>query len=94
MDKEMASNTIQNANMATRDVAHSIYMATVEGISGANQNEGYGFVLSAIAELWNIRGTIGNPSGRAKITGRYKGMGVTEAMILNAVFPVSPWVVL
>ena len=85
MTKGMAADTVQNAGMSAYDVAHSIYLATVEGVSGANQNEGYGFALSAIAELWNIRGTIGNPSGRTKITGRYRGMGVTEAMILNAV---------
>ena len=85
MTKETAANTVQNAGMTAYDIAHKIYLATVEGVSGANQNEGYGFALSAIAELWNIRGTIGNPSGRTKITGRYRGMGVTEAMILNAV---------
>lgn len=85
MTKGMAADTVQNAGMTAYDVAHSIYLATVEGVSGANQNDGYGFALSAIAELWNIRGTIGNPSSRTKITGRYRGMGVTEDMILNVV---------
>lgn len=85
MDKNSAANQIANANVDTYDIANSIYQATVQGISGANQNGGYGFLLSAIAELWNIRGTIGNPHGRTKITGRYKGMGVTENMILNVI---------
>ena len=85
MDKNSAANQIANANVDTYDIANSIYQATVEGISGANQNDGYGFLLSAIAELWNIRGTIGNPHGRTKITVRYKGMGVTENMILNVI---------
>ena len=85
MDKNTARKVITNANMSYYDVAHCIYLATVEGISGANQNGGCGFALSAIAELWNIRGSVGNPSGRTKLTGRYKGMGVTENMILNAV---------
>ncbi len=85
MTKGMAADTVQNAGMTEYDIAHSIYLATVAGVSGANQNEGYGFALSAIAELWNIRGTLGNPSGRTKITGRYKGMGVTEDMIFNVV---------
>lgn len=58
MDKGMAKNTVANAGMNLNDVADSIYQATVMGISGANQNEGYGFALSAVAELWNIRGTI------------------------------------
>lgn len=85
MDKNSAANQIANAGMSTYDVANSIYLATVEGVSGANQNGGYGFSLSAIAELWNIRGTVGNPYGRTKITGRYKGMGITENMILDVV---------
>lgn len=85
MDKNSAANQIANANVDTYDIANSIYQATVQGISGANQNDGYGFLLSAIAELWNIRGTIGNPHGRTKLTGRYKGMGVTENMILNVI---------
>lgn len=85
MDKNSAANQIANANVDTYDIANSIYQATVQGISGANQNDGYGFLLSAIAELWNIRGTIGNPHGRTKITGRYKGMNVTENMILNVI---------
>lgn len=85
MNKSTAVNLVANANMSSYDVAHSIYLATVEGISGANQNDGYGFALSAIAELWNIRGSVGNPSGRTKLTSRYKGMGITENMILNAV---------
>ena len=85
MDKNTAANTVSNAGMGTYDVAHSIYLATVEGVSGANQNDGFGFALSAVAELWNIRGNIGNPYGRTKITGRYKGMGVTEKMIQNVV---------
>lgn len=85
MDKNTAKNTIQNAGMSTYDIANSIYLATVEGISGANQNEGYGFALSAIAELWNIRGTMGNPFGKTKITGRYKGMAVTQKMIMDVV---------
>ena len=85
MDKGQASQVVQNAGMTPRNVAHSIYLATVEGVSGANQHEGFGFALSAIAELWNIRGSIGNPYGRTKITGRYRGMGVTEDMILNVV---------
>lgn len=85
MDKNTAANTINNAGIGTYDIAESIYLATVEGVSGANQNQGYGFALSAIAELWNIRGSIGNPNGRTKITGRYKGMGVTEDMILNVI---------
>lgn len=85
MDKATAANQVANANMSTYDIAHSIYLATVEGISGANQNNGYGFALSAIAELWNIRGTIGNPYGRTKITNRYRGIGITESMILNVI---------
>lgn len=85
MDKNSARNQIYKAGMSTYDIAYSIYLATVEGVSGANQNDGYGFALSAIAELWNIRGTISNPNGRTKITGRYKGMGVTEGMILNVI---------
>lgn len=85
MDKGQASQVVQNAGMTPRNVAHSIYLAAVEGVSGANQHEGFGFALSAIAELWNIRGSIGNPYGRTKITGRYRGMGVTENMILNVV---------
>lgn len=85
MNKNSATNQIVNAGVGTYDIAHSIYLATVEGISGANQNDGYGFLLSAIAELWNIKGTIGNPHGKTKITGRYKGMGVTEHMILNVI---------
>ena len=85
MDKGMASQAVQNTGMTPHDIAHSIYRATVEGVSGANQNDGYGFALSAIAELWNIKGTISNPYGRTKITGRYKGMGVTEDMIFHAV---------
>ena len=75
MTKGRAADTVHNAGMTAYDVAHSIYLATVEGVSGANQNDGYGFALSAIAELWNIRGTIGNPSSRTKITGRYRGIG-------------------
>lgn len=85
MDKNQASNVIVNAGMSNYDVAHSIYQATVRGISGANQNDGYGFALSAIAELWNIRGTIENPMARTKITGRYKNMAVDEDMILQVV---------
>lgn len=85
MDKNSAASKIANAGMSTYDVANSIYLATVEGVSGANQNQGYGFALSAVAELWNIRGTIGNPHGKTKITGRYKGMGVTKDRILNVV---------
>lgn len=85
MDKNMARNTIANAGMSPYDVANSIYLATVEGISGANQNNGYGFALSAIAELWNIRGSVNNPHGRTKLTGRYRGMGVSENMITNVV---------
>ncbi len=85
MDKRTAANTITNAGMTTRDIAHSIYLATVEGISGANQNDGYGFALSAIAELWNIRGDIGKPNARTKITSRYRGKNITEGMIYNAV---------
>lgn len=85
MDKDLAAKQIANAGMNTYDVANSIYLATVQGVSGANQNQGYGFALSAIAELWNIRGTVGNPYGRTKITGRYKGMGVTKDGILNIV---------
>ena len=61
MDKGQASQVVQNAGMTPRNVAHSIYLATVEGVSGANQHEGFGFALSAIAELWNIRGSGGNP---------------------------------
>lgn len=80
MDKGQAPQVVQNAGMTTRNVVHSIYLATVEGVSGANQNEGYDFALSAIAGLWNIRGTIGNPSGRTKITGHYREMGVTEGV--------------
>lgn len=86
MDKATASQTIQNAGLSKQEIADRIYRATVEGVSGANQDKGYGFMLSAIAELWNIRGTIGNPSGRTKITGRYRGMGVTKAMILDTIF--------
>lgn len=85
MDKYTAENTVNNAGMSEYDIAHSIYLATVQSISGANQNEGYGFALSAVAELWNIRGSIGNPNGRTKITGRYKGMGITEDMIMNII---------
>jgi len=85
MDKNVAKNVITNAGMNTYDIAHSIYLATVLGVSGANQNEGYGFALSAVAELWNIRGAIGNPNARTRITGRYKGMGVTEDMIMNVI---------
>lgn len=85
MDKNSAANQLANAGMSTYDVANSIYLATVEGVSGANQNGGYGFALSAIAELWNIRGAVGNPYGKTKITGRYKGMGITENMILDVV---------
>lgn len=84
MDKRMAKNTVANAGMNLNDVADSIYQATVMGISGANQNEGYGFALSAVAELWNIRGTIGNPNARTKITNRYKGMNVAKMQIYNA----------
>jgi hypothetical protein len=72
--------------MNPRYIASCIYQATVQGISGANQNNGSGYELSAIAELWNIRGDVNNPnSGRTKITNRYKGMGVTEDMILSVV---------
>lgn len=85
MDKYSAANQIANAGMSSYDIAHSIFLATVEGVSGANQHNGYGFALSSVAELWNIKGTIGNPHGRTKITGRYKGMGVTENMILNVI---------
>ena len=85
MDKDTATNVISNAGMKPRDVAHSIYLATVKGVSGANQNDGYGYILSAIAELWNIRGIIGNPMGKTKITNRYRGKGITEEMILNVV---------
>lgn len=85
MDKNTAANLLANANIDTYDIAHSIYLATVQGISGANQNDGMGFHLSAIAELWNIRGTVGNPNAKTKITGRYKGMGVTEDMIFDVV---------
>lgn len=86
MDKATVFQTIQNAGLPKQEIANRIYLATVEGVSGANQDKGYGFMLSAIAELWNIRGTIGNPSGRTKITGRYRGMGVTKAMILDIIF--------
>lgn len=51
MDKGQAPQVVQNAGMTTRNVVHSIYLATVEGVSGANQNEGYDFALSAIAGL-------------------------------------------
>lgn len=85
MDKGDASRVIQNAGMTPYDVANKIYLATVEGVSGANQSEGYGFELSAIAKLWNIKGRIGNPSGKTKITDRYKGMGVTKDMIFAVV---------
>lgn len=85
MDKITAANTVNSAGMSTYDVAHSIYLATVEGVSGANQNDGFGFALSAVAELWNIKGNIGNPYGRTKITGRYKGMGITENLIQSIV---------
>lgn len=60
-------------------------MATVKGISRANQNEGYDFLLLAMAELWNIRGTVGNPYAKTKITGRYRGMGIAEDMVLNII---------
>ena len=85
MDKYSALETVRRAGMTTSDIANSIYLATVEGISGANQNDGYGFALSALAELWNIRGTITNPNGRTKITNRYKGMGVTYDMIYDII---------
>lgn len=85
MDKITARNSIANAGVSTRDIAHSIYLATVRGVSGANQNDGMGFLLSAVAELWNIRGAIGNPNAKTKITGRYRGMNVTEQMILNVI---------
>lgn len=85
MDKNSARNSITSAGLSSRDIAHSIYLATVQGISGANQNGGMGFALSAIAELWNIRGVVGNPNARTKITGRYRGMNVTEQMILNVI---------
>lgn len=83
MDKRTAAGLI--ADMSTYDIAESIYLATVQGVSGANQNDGMGFNVSAIAELWNIKGTIGNPFGRTKITGRYRGMGITQEMIMNVV---------
>lgn len=83
MDKSTAAGLI--AGMSTYDIAESIYLATVQGVSGANQNDGMGFNVSAIAELWNIKGTIGNPFGRTKITGRYRGMGITQQMIMNVV---------
>lgn len=85
MDKITARNNIANAGVSTRDIAHSIYLATVRGVSGANQNDGMGFLLSAMAELWNIRGVVGNPNAKTKITGRYRGMNVTEQMILNVI---------
>lgn len=85
MDKESAFNQIRNAGVSTYDIANSIYQATVQGISGANQNKGYGFLLSAMAELWNIKGTIGNPNAKTKITGRYRGMGITEDMIQKVI---------
>lgn len=83
MDKRTAAGLI--AGMSTYEIAESIYLATVQGVSGANQNDGMGFNVSAIAELWNIKGTIGNPFGRTKITGRYRGMGITQEMIMNVV---------
>lgn len=86
MDKNVAANAVANSGMSTYDIANSIFQATVLGVSGANQNNGYGFNLSAIAELYNIRGTVNNSNaGRTKITNRYRGMNITEDMILNVV---------
>lgn len=85
MDKITARNNVANAGLSARAIAHSIYLATVQGVSGANQNDGMGFALSAIAELWNIKGDIGNPNGKTKLTGRYKGMGITENMIFTVI---------
>ena len=39
MDKYSALETVRRAGMTTTDIANSIYLATVEGISGANQND-------------------------------------------------------
>lgn len=86
MDKNQAGNLIVNEGMSSYDIAHSIYLATVKGVSGAKQNEGYGFALSAIAELWNIRGNVKNPmAGKTTITGRYRNMGITEERILRII---------
>ena len=83
MDKDTAKNIV--GTMSTKSIAHCIYLATVEGVSGAKMHDGKGFLLSAIAELWNIRGTVGKPNGKTKLTGRYKGMAVTEQAIFDVV---------
>lgn len=84
MDKVTALGIVEN--MSVDEIAHSIYLATVRGVSGANQNGGMGFNLSAIAEVYNIKGTVNDPfAAKTKITNRYRGMGVTEDMIYNVV---------
>lgn len=85
MNKSDARRQLDNTQMNIYDIAHTLYRATVEGISGAKQHGGYGFAVSALAELWNIRGTIGNPYAKTKITGRYRGMNITEQDILNVI---------
>ena len=85
MDKETAYNKMIQSGASTYDVANSLYMATVQGISGAKQH-GQGFDVSAMAELWNINGTLKNPNASRKIiTNRYKGMGVTFEMIQSVI---------
>lgn len=86
MNKTEAEQLINSVGLNSYDIAQKIYMATVEGISGANQDDGQGFLLTALAELWNINGTIRNHNaGKRVITGRYRNRGVTLERIEDVI---------
>ncbi len=86
MNKAEALRQIKDLRLSSQEIAQKIYLATVEGVSGANQDDGQGFHLSALAELWNINGTLTNHnSSRRVITGRYRGRGVTFEQIYSVI---------
>ena len=87
MDKYTAKQNIMSRGLSTDDIIESIYLATVEGVSGANQDDGIGFALSAVAVVWNIRGTVNNPyAAKATLTNRYRGKNVSYEAIRDAVY--------
>lgn len=86
MNKVEAAKIIRDDNLSVSDIAQSIYLATVCGVSGADQHGGQGYTLSAIAVLWNITGTINNPNAnRNTITRRYAGKNVTQDRIFQII---------
>ena len=64
-----------------RQQISALSSATVKGSSGSEQ-DGRGFLLTALADLWNINGTRNDHgASRRRITGRYRNDDVTFEQI-------------